>query len=145
MANITNIKLIPTLKTIDKIRNLLKQHNLPCHDFVADPHCTIIYSHDVVDVKSITPPITNFPINGKNAKFELFENEYDGIVLVIEFECESAKNCFEYMKKTYDLSTRYDEYRAHITMQKNLPDRNVKLPNIDFDLLFDKIESDNGE
>jgi len=144
MTSRTNIKLVPSAQTIAKITDLLRLHNLPYQDFAADPHCTIIYSRDVVEVKKIKLPVTDFPIVGKNARFALFYTKDDGIVLVVEFECEAAKNCFEYMKKTYNLSTRYDEYRAHITMQKNLADKNIKLPNIDFDLSFDKIEADNG-
>jgi len=145
MKNRTNIKLVPSQQTILQITALLEYCHLPCHDFIENPHCTIIYSRDVIDVKNITLPLADFPIVGKNARFELFDTKDDGIVLVMEFECEDAKNCFEYMKKTYNLSTRYDEYRAHITMQKNLENpQNITLPAIDFTLCFDKIEMDNG-
>lgn len=140
----TNIKLIPSKKTQENIATLMQKHFLPYDDFCADPHCTIIYSKDVVDVKSLTLPVQEFPIIGKNACFALFDTRDDGIVLVIEFECEEAKKCFEHMKKNYGLSTRYDQYRAHITMQKNLAEKKMHLPEIDFDLMFDKIEADNG-
>ena len=142
--NRTNIKLIPSEATREKIAALLKKFQIPHDDFCADPHCTILYSHDVVDVKILKLPPLSLPIVGKNAKFELFDTRYDGVVLVIEFECQSAKECFRYLKQKYNFSTRYDEYRAHITMQKNLEGKNLQLPEIDFDPMFDKIEMDNG-
>lgn len=145
MTGRTNIKIIPSPQTIAKISDLLDRNNLPHADFDADSHCTVIYSHDIVDIKTISLPLPDFPLIGENARFELFDTKDDGIVLVVEFECEAAKKCFEYMKKTYNLSTRYDEYRAHITMQKNLENsQNIILPQIDFVLEFDKIEMDNG-
>ena len=143
--NRTNIKIIPSKATCEKIIALLQKFQIPHDDFCADPHCTILYSHDVVDVKNLSLPQISFPVIGKNARFELFDTKYDGIVLVIEFESDTLEKCFNCLKENYNFSTRYNEYRAHITMQKNLPSKNIKLPNIDFELLFDKIAADNGE
>ena len=99
MSNITNIKLIPSEATQYKIGTLLQKFEISHDDFSADPHCTVIYSHDVVDVKNLKLPEQNFPIIGENARFELFENEYDGIILVIEFDCKEAETLFYYLKK----------------------------------------------
>ena len=143
--NRTNIKLTPSEVTQEKITAILQKFNIPHNDFAADPHCTILYSRDIVDVKKITLPPLNFPIVGENAHFELFDTKDDGIVLVIEFECPCAEKCFKYLKQQYDLSTRYPLYRAHITLQKNIADKHIVLPKITFNLLFDKIELDNGD
>lgn len=144
--NRTNIKLIPSELTQEKLACILHNYNLPCQDFIADPHCTIIYSNDVVDVTTISLPPFIFPVIGKNSRFEFFDTMYDGIVLVIEFDCKAAEQCFNYVKQTYNISTRYSEYRAHITLQKNVPNKDLlTLPDIPFNLEFDKLEADNGE
>ena len=140
----TNIKIIPDQVTISKILSLADKYNLPHQDFDLDPHCTIIYSNDVVDVKDIRLSQLNFPIVGKDVHFEFFDTRDDGIVLVVAFECEIASSLFAYLKKRYNLTTRYSEYKAHITLQKNIDNKDLLVvPEIDFDLSFDKIEMDN--
>lgn len=145
MKTRTNIKIIPTSDTYQKICELAENYRLPYQDFKNDPHCTILYSHDVIDIKNIILPPIKFPLIGKNSRFEFFETKEDGIVLVIEFDCKTAENCFKYLKKNYPLTTRYDNYRAHITLQKNISDKNIFLPKIDFNIIFEKIELDNGK
>ncbi len=144
MKTRTNIKIIPSPETYSKICQLAGDYHLPHQDFLISPHCTVLYSRDVVDVQNITLPTLSFPLKGQNARFEFFETKEDGTVLVIEFDCETAENCFKYLKRKYNLTTRYDNYRAHITLQKNIKDKSITLPEIPFDLLFDKLEMDNG-
>ena len=145
MKTRTNVKVIPSPGTYRKICQLADNYHLPYQDFMTCPHSTILYSRDVVDVQNITLPTFQFPLIGKNARFEFFDTKEDGTVLVIEFDCENAENCFKYLKRKYNLTTRYDNYRAHITLQKNIQNKNIPLPEITFDLLFDKLETDNGE
>lgn len=133
-----NIKLIPDSNTINRICEILKKHNIPCNDFMNDSHCTIIYSPDIINPNNIILPKYNLPIVGKNAHFEFFDTHDDGIVLVIEFESDVAKNIFQYLKQQYNFATKYNEYRPHITIQKNMTEKTT-LPKIDFDLYFDNL------
>lgn len=134
----TNIKILPDKATITNIDNLLKQHGISGVDFHNDSHCTIIYSPDIIDVNKITLPETELPICGTNAHFEFFDTRDDGIVLVIEFESDVATNIFKYLKQQYNFTTKYNEYRPHITIQKNMTEKPT-LPKIDFDLYFDNL------
>ena len=134
----TNIKTLPDENTIKKIYNLLNRHNIPCIDFQKNSHCTIIYSPDIININDVVLPEIELPIIGKNAHFEFFDTHDDGIVLVIEFDSFIVKDLFKYLKEKYKFSTKYDEIRPHITIQKNML-KKTKLPHINFDLYFDKI------
>ena len=139
MQNLTNIRIVPCDDTIKKIVQMADSYNLPHSDFDAHPHCTIIYSRDVVDAKDIKLPESDFPIIGTNAYLDVFETRDDGNVLVIEFDCEYAKQCFDYMKQKYNITTKYNEYKPHLTLQKNMITKNMVLLKITFDLYFDKL------
>ena len=139
MQNITNIRMLPDDNTIKNITDLADSFNLPHKDFDEHPHCTIIYSPDVIDAKNITLPKVKLPIIANNARLGIFETKDDGNVLVIELDCEAAEQCFNYMKTKYNIMTKYDEYRAHITLQKNIGNKQWVLPEIAFDLCFDKL------
>ena len=145
MQNITNIRIIPTAATIKQIRELADSFDLPHNDLDEHPHCTIIYSPDFINAKSIKLPAVKLPIVGTNVRLEIFKTKDDGNVLVIEFDCEYATQCFKYMKSKYGITTKYDEYRAHITLNKNLPVKYKKLPDIKFDLLFDELLITNAD
>lgn len=145
MQNITNIRIIPSSDTIKKITLLSNSFGLPHSDFDSHPHCTIIYSPDFIDADAIKLPKFKMPIIAKNAKLEIFETKDDGFVLVLEFDCEFAKKCFDYMKNKYHVTTKYDEYRAHITLQKNINKKHTPLPEIKFDLIFDKLLITNSD
>ena len=134
----TNIKLLPNTKTIDKISNILG--DIPHNDFLSDSHCTLIFSPDIIEPKNIKTPNIKLPIIGTNAHFTFFDTRDDGIVLVIEFDSASASELFKYLKNTYKFTTKYDEYRPHITIQKNITNpKNIKLPQIDFNFEFDNL------
>ena len=139
MQNITNIRIIPSNDTIKKIVQMVDSYNLPHTDFDAHPHCTIIYSRDVIDAKKIKLPKIKLPIMVTNAKLKMFDTPDDGNVLVIEFDCDEAKQCFDYMKREYNIITKYNEYKPHITLQKNITTQYTSLPKITFDLCFDKL------
>lgn len=134
----TNIKLAPDSQTIKHICDVLDKNNIPHQEFRNDPHCTIIYSPDIIDVNKIVFPEIKLPIVGNKAHFEFFETRDDGTVLVIEFESDTAVKLFEYLKQKYNFTTKYDEYRPHITIQKNILNK-PNLPDIDFDLYFDNL------
>ncbi len=134
----TNIKLIPDSQTIKNICDVLDKNNIPCQEFRNDPHCTIIYSPDIIDTNKIVFPKIKLPIIGSKAHFEFFDTNDDGIVLVIEFESDIAVNLFRYLKQKYKFTTKYEEYRPHITIQKNMF-KKTDLPDIDFNLYFDKL------
>ncbi len=95
MQNITNIRIIPSDDTIKKIVQMADSYNLPHTDFDAHPHCTIIYSRDVVDAKDIKLPKVVLPVIGTNAQLKIFQTKDDGDVLVIEFDCSAARACFD--------------------------------------------------
>lgn len=134
----TNIKLLPNKKTIDKINNILC--DIPHNDFLSDSHCTIIFSPDIIEPENIKTPKIKLPIIGTKAHFSFFDTRDDGIVLVIEFASTTANELFKYLKNTYKFTTKYDEYRPHITIQKNIKNyENIKLPEIDFNLEFDNL------
>lgn len=135
----TNIKLLPNKNTYDNICKILDANNITHNDFTNDTHSTIIYSPDIVDIKNIKLPEIKMPIIGKNAHFEYFETKDDGIVLVIEFESDIAKKLFHYLKQEYKFTTKYNDFRPHITIQKNI-DKKTPLPKIDFDLVFDELK-----
>ena len=137
MQNITNIRLIPNEETIKQIARFADNNALPYADFDAHPHCTIIYSRDVIDAKSIRLPAVALPVVGTNAQLKIFKTKDDGDVLVIEFDCSAARVCFDYMKTKYNITTKYDDYKPHITLQKNINVKMAKLPSIPFDLVFD--------
>lgn len=134
----TNIKLIPDSQTIKNICDVLDKNNIPYQEFRNDPHCTIIYSPDIINIDKIVLPKIKLPIIGSKAHFEFFDTNDDGIVLVIEFESDSAVNLFRYLKQKYKFTTKYEEYRPHITIQKNMF-KKTDLPDIDFNLYFDKL------
>ena len=113
--------------------------DLPYANFEAHPHCTIIYSPDYIDANVIKVPVVKMPIIVHNAKLEIFETKDDGCVLVLEFDCEFAIQCFDFVKQKYKITTKYNEYRAHITLQKNINEKITSLPEVKFDLLFDKL------
>lgn len=139
MQKITNIRIVPCDDTIKKIMHLAESCNFPHADFDAHPHCTIIYSPDFIDAKDIKLPTIKTPIVATNPELKIFRTKDDGDVLVIEFDCEKANQCFEYMKTKYNISTKYNEYRPHITLQKNISNKYMSLPKINFDLFFDKL------
>ena len=145
MQNITNIRLVPSEETIKQIKDFADSFDLPHADFDAHPHCTIIYSPDFIDAKTIKLPAGKMPILTQNAKLEIFETKDDGYVLVLEFDCEIAKQSFDYMKQKYKITTKYNEYRAHITLQKNINKEIKQLPEIKFDLVFDKLLITNSD
>lgn len=133
-----NIKILPDKTTITNINKLLKQHGISGVDFHKDSHCTIIYSPDIIDVNKIILPETELPFCGINARFEFFDTRDDGIVLVIEFDCLVAQKLFKYLKDKYKFTTKYNDFRPHITIQKNIANKTT-LPKIDFDLYFDNL------
>ena len=139
MQNLTNIRIVPCDDTIKKIGQMADSYGLPHADFDAHPHCTIIYSHDVIDAKKIKLPKIKLPIVANDAKLKIFKTTDDGNVLVIEFDCDDAKQCFDYMKREYNITTKYNEYKPHITLQKNITIKRTDLPKITFDLCFDKL------
>lgn len=143
MKTRTNIKLVPDKKTQTKIKALLQKHKLPKDDFTSCPHCTIIYSLDIVDIDKISCDKLVLPIVVKDSHFELFDTKDDGIVLVIEFQNDDLIKLFKHIKTKYKLTTKYDDFRPHITIAKNIS-KKIILPKINFDLIFDKIEKDNG-
>lgn len=134
----TNIKLIPDAQTIRNICDLLDKHNIPHQDFLNDSHCTIIYSPDIVNIDDIILPSINMPIVSKKTHFEFFDTSDDGIVLVIEFTSDVATKLFKYLKKRYNFTTKYNDFRPHITIQKNMSAK-LPLPNINFNLYFDTL------
>jgi 2'-5' RNA ligase len=136
---LTNIKIIPSKTTMENISTLLHKYNLPDNDFIAVPHCTIIYSPDVVPANKI-PVNISLPILVKDSKLTLFDTKDDGIVLVIEFTNSDLLKYFRFLKDTFQFTTKYDEYRPHITIAKNVNKKFTDLPKINFDLVFDKIE-----
>jgi len=145
MQKITNIRIIPCDDTIKEIVQLAETCGLPHADFDKHPHCTIIYSPDVIDAKNIKLPKTKLLIVAINARLKIFETKDDGNVLVIEFDCDDAKRCFDYMKREYNIITKYNEYKPHITLQKNIKTKNISLPKITFDLRFDKLWITNSD
>ena len=145
MQNITNIRIVPSNDTIKQITLLVDSVGLPHADFDAHPHCTIIYSPDFIDAKTIKLPTLKMPIIAKNAKLEIFNTKDDGYVLVLSFNCEYAKQCFDYVKEKYNVTTKYNEYKAHITLQKNINKNYTSLPEIKFDLIFDKLLVTNSD
>ncbi len=145
MLDLTNIRIVPSNDTIKQIMDLADCSGLPHADFDAHPHCTIIYSPDFINFRDIKLPTHKGAITGDKARFEIFDTKDDGYVLVIEFDCPFAKKCFDYMKSKYNIKTKYNEYRAHITLQKNISDTHIKLPKIDFDLFFDRILVTNSD
>ena len=44
----TNIKLVPDSQTIKNICDMLDKNGIHCQEFRNDPHCTIIYSPDII-------------------------------------------------------------------------------------------------
>ena len=139
---LTNIKIIPSKTTKENISALLHKYNLPDNDFITDPHCTIIYSSDVIPANKI-PVNISLPIIVKDSVFSLFDTKDDGLVLVIEFTNKELSKYFRYLKDTFKFTTKYDEYRPHITIAKNVNKKFTDLPKINFDLVFDKIEIEN--
>jgi len=139
---LTNIKIIPSKTTMENISMLLHKYNLPNNDFMAVPHCTVIYSPDVVPADKI-PTNISLPIIVKDSKLTLFDTKDDGIVLVIEFMNSDLSQYFRYLKDTFKFTTKYDEYIPHITIAKNVGKNFTDLPKINFDLVFDKLEIEN--
>ena len=135
----TNIKLLPNKNTYDNICKILDANNITHNDFTNDTHSTIIYSPDLIDIKTIKMPDIKMPIIGTNARLEYFDTMDDGIVMVIEFDSDTASELFQYLKTKYLFTTKYNDFRPHITIQKNI-DKKIPLPNIDFDLVFDELK-----
>ncbi|MBR6009890.1 MAG: hypothetical protein IKP35_00520 [Alphaproteobacteria bacterium] len=131
-----NIKILPDATTIQNIVNILESNKIPCQDFIHDSHCTIIYTPDII--KNVNMPDIKLPIIGTKAHFEFFDTQDDGIVLVIEFESVAAKKLFKYLKEKYKFTIKYNDFRPHITIQKNIPAK-IKLPDIKFNLFFNQL------
>lgn len=141
----TNIKFIPDTKTVKNLVKFFEWNKIAFDDFITDPHCTIVYSKDIVDINTITLPKIEFPVIGTRPRFEVFDTKDDGFCLVILFDCPVAKSLYSEIKQAHSLRTIYDDYKSHVTIKKNMADRNIKLPKIPFDLFFDQIKMDNGK
>lgn len=141
----TNIKLIPTAGTVKQIVDMLNSYGIPYDDFIADPHCTVVYSKDIIDVGTIGLPLIKFPITGKSAKFEIFDTRDDGFCLVMVFHCEVAERLHYEIQSKYKLEIAYKDYKPHVTIKKNIANKDMFLSKIPFNLLFDRITMDNGK
>lgn len=143
--SLTNIRLIPSFETVTSLVKLLEQNKAPYNDLIEDPHCTIVFSRDIVDINTITLPEIKYPIVGINPKFEIFETKDNGLCLMVVFDCKVAEALFLQIKQKHNLRTLFDNYMSHITIKKNIEVKNLNLPAVGFDLYFDKLKMDNGE
>jgi hypothetical protein len=133
--------MIPSAETFDKI---VKAAPTDAFDFIADPHATIIYSPDVVDVKTMNLPKVRFPIIGTSPRFQVFATKDDGLCLVLAFDCGPAELLHKEIKMKYNLKMLYYEnYVPHMTIKKHLV-KDVEMPPVRFDLKFDAIIFGNG-
>ena len=136
--------MIPTPETISGIVGITRNSGLLAEDFIADPHATLIYSKNIVDVSTILLPNIKFPIIGLNPKFEIFDTRDDGLCIVLTFDSDAARAISAEIQSKYSLTLPYGNLNPHITIQKNIPCCRVKMPQVLFSLVFDKIMMDNG-
>ncbi len=141
----TNIKFIPDAKTITALVKLLEANNIPHNDLINDPHCTIIYSRDIVDINKIVLPEIKYPVIGLYPKLKVLDTKDNGLCMVAIFDCKVAEKLFLEIKQKHNLHTLFDNYMPHITIKKNMIGNNINLPKIPFDLYFDRIKMDNGD
>jgi hypothetical protein len=134
--------MIPSAETFDKIVKAAAP--VDAFDFIADPHATIIYSPDIVDIKTMELPKVRFPIVGTSPKFQVFATKDDGLCLVLAFDCDTAEILHKEISARYNLRTLYYEnYVPHMTIKKRLSE-DVQMPALRFDLLFDAVIFGNG-
>ncbi|MDR1027135.1 MAG: hypothetical protein LBL46_01830 [Rickettsiales bacterium] len=141
----TYIRIIPDRRSIGQIVGEMKRRGVDYADFVASPHCTIIYSKQVVSVGGIALPEIELPVIGARPRLSVFDTP-DGRCLVVEFDCEALEKLHYEIKTRYGLATQFEAYRPHMTMQLNASQAVESLPPLPkMSLHFYKIKMDNGK
>jgi hypothetical protein len=105
-----------TLQNIMNLQKVFCSRNAERGDSI---HSTIIYSKDIIPAKDIKIKLPDSPIIGRNPRLDIFQTDDDGDVLVLLFDCMELCALHEIIKQNYNLRTKYDFYRPHITLEKN--------------------------
>lgn len=137
----TNVKIIPSATAITKIKRFCDVHGLPHADFDAAPHCTIVFSRDII-VPARKIPRPDFErIAVRNPRLKIFHTRDDGDCLVMCFSSDKLARANAFYRGRLNIPAKY-EYVPHITLQKNLA-RSPRLPRVDFDFMLDKVVIEN--
>ena len=137
----TNVKIVPSKTAIAKIKRFCDAHGLPHADFDAVPHCTIVFSRDII-VPARKIPRPDFErIRVGDARLKIFKTRDDGDCLVICFSSDKLARANAFYRARLNIPARY-EYAPHITLQKNLT-RAPRLAKIDFNFMLDKVVIEN--
>jgi len=126
-------------ETKKKLKEYVKQNINKDSDY-DDFHTTLIYSKKEID-ENIEVKTDVDKIISKFNKFTKFVNEEEDIyAIAIVLKCELCKKLHQDLMKKYDLRYDYDEYIPHVTLTYKGKEIIIdKLPKIDFNIKFDKI------
>jgi 2'-5' RNA ligase len=121
--------------SLNKIKTLQKELNIPNEISRSKMHTTIIYS------KKYNPNVkadqSNYPMEAKAKELTVFKQRNDKNALVLKLECQGLEDRHNYLMTEYNLTYDFPQYHPHITLSYDCGDFNPsnykgELPSVTF-------------